>query len=145
MTLFDVRNAPLDLGEAVQAVSHAGAGGIATFVGVVRDSNEGRRVQRLEYEAYDTMAKKELARIADEIAAEVPGVRLAAVHRVGTLEIGEAAVVCAASAPHREEAFVACRRLIDRIKERLPVWKREHYVDGERKWVACAHVGATNS
>ena len=138
--LLAVRDAPLDVNEAVQAVSHAGAGGIATFLGVVRDTNEGRRVLRLEYEAYASMAEKELARIASEIEAEVSGVRVAALHRVGMLEIGDVAVVCAASAPHREEAFVAARKLIDRIKERLPIWKREHYVDGDAQWVACAHL-----
>ena len=140
MTLLAVRDAPLDVSEAIAAVSHPGAGGVATFLGVVRETNEGRRVLRLEYEAYVSMAEKELVRIASEIEAEIKGVRVAALHRVGTLEIGEVAVVCAASAPHRTEAFVAARQLIDRIKERLPVWKREHYVDGDRKWVACAHA-----
>ena len=139
MTLLAVRDTPLDVEEAIRAVSHAGAGGVATFLGIVRDTNEGRRVLRLEYEAYASMAEKELARIANEIEAETPGVRVAALHRVGMLEIGDVAVVCAASAPHRDEAFVAARKLIDRIKERLPVWKREHYADGDTKWVACAH------
>ncbi len=140
MTLFAIRETSLDPSEAIAAVSHPGAGGIATFLGVVRDTNDGRRVERLEYEAYASMAEKELARIAREIEAEIPGVRLAALHRVGALAIGDVAVVCAASAPHREEAFVASRRLIDRIKERLPIWKREHYADGDSKWVACAHT-----
>lgn len=124
--LFDVREAPLSLDEAVAAVSHPGAGAIVTFLGVVRDVNEGRPVDALEYQAYVPMAKAELARIAAEIAAEIPGVRLAAVHRVGSLRVGEAAVVCAASAPHRGEAFTACRALIDRLKHRVPIWKREH-------------------
>lgn len=139
MTLLAVREAPLDVNEAIAAVSRAGAGGVATFLGIVRDTNDGRRVLRLEYEAYASMAEKELGRIASEIEAEISGVKVAALHRVGMLEIGDVAVVCAASAPHREEAFVAARKLIDRIKERLPVWKREHYADGDTKWVACAH------
>ena len=140
MKLLAVRDVPIDANEAIRAVSHPGAGGIATFLGVVRETNEGRRVLRLEYEAYASMAEKELARIASEIVAEADGVRVAALHRVGMLEIGDVAVVCAASAPHREEAFVAARKLIDRIKARVPIWKREHYADGDTQWVACAHV-----
>jgi molybdopterin synthase catalytic subunit len=125
-----VRPEPLSLDEVVAAVSHPGAGGIATFLGVVRDTNDGRAVTRLEYEAYGTMAEAELRRITAEIAAELPGVRVAATHRIGSLAIGDAAVACAASAPHRAEAFQACRLLIDRIKSRLPIWKREHGPDG---------------
>ncbi len=125
-----IRTEPLSLDEAVRAVSHAGAGGVATFVGVVRDVNEGRAVSLLEYEAYGAMAEAELARIEGEIAAEIEGVRVFATHRTGPLSVGDAAVVCAASAPHRGEAFRACRRLIDEIKERLPIWKREHGPDG---------------
>jgi len=111
-------------------VEHAGAGAVTTFVGTVRDVNEGRAVTLLEYEAYATMAERELAAILTEIAAELPGVRVDAEHRVGSLRVGDAAVVCAASAPHRDEAFRACRLLIDRIKSRLPIWKREHGPDG---------------
>jgi len=125
-----VVEAPLDLGRLVAEVSHAGAGGVATFLGVVRDHNEGRAVTLLEYEAYGTMAEAELGRILGEIAAELPGVRVAAMHRVGALGVGDAAVACAASAPHRGEAFAACRALIDRIKARLPIWKREHGPEG---------------
>jgi molybdopterin synthase catalytic subunit len=125
-----IRAEPLALDELLREVSHAGAGGIATFLGVVRDHNEGRAVTLLEYEAYGTMAEAELGRILGEIAAEIPGVRVAATHRVGALQVGDAAVMCAASAPHRGEAFRACRELIDRIKARLPIWKREHGPEG---------------
>jgi len=128
--LVDVRETALSLDEAVAHVSHAGAGAVATFLGVVRAENEGRAVARLEYQAYASMARAEMSRIASEIEAEIPGVRLAAVHRVGSLVVGDAAVVCAASAPHRGEAFRACRLLIDRIKGRVPIWKREHGPDG---------------
>jgi molybdopterin synthase catalytic subunit len=120
--------------ECVRAVSHPGAGGIDVFVGAVRDSNDGRAVTVLEYEAYASMAEKEMVRIASEIEGEIPGVRLAVLHRVGRLVVGDVAVVCAASAPHRQQAFAACRALIDRIKERVPVWKREHGPDGPH-WV----------
>ena len=120
----------LDLSELMAEVSDPSAGGISTFLGVVRDHNEGRAITLLEYEAYGTMCEAELARITDEIAKEMPGVRVAAAHRIGPLRVGDAAVACAASAPHRAEAFVACRELVDRIKARLPIWKREHGPDG---------------
>ena len=125
-----IRTEPIGLDELVAAVSHPGAGGVATFLGVVRDVNDGRAVTLLEYEAYGSMAETELAAILAEIAAEIPGVRVAATHRVGALHVGDAAVACAASAPHRGEAFRACRELIDRIKARLPIWKRERGPDG---------------
>lgn len=130
MSRVDVREAPLSLDEAVELVRRPGAGGIVTFLGVVRDENDGRAVTKLEYEAYGSMARAEMERIAAEIEAALPGVRVAALHRVGTLLVGDAAVVCAASAPHRGEAFAACRRLIDEIKARVPIWKREHGPDG---------------
>ncbi len=130
MTLFEVREAPLSADEALAAVRRPEAGGIALFLGMVRDHNDGRAVTLLEYEAYVPMAKKEMRAIAGEIESEIDGVRLAVLHRVGRLEVGDTAVICAASAPHRGEAFRACRALIDRIKERVPVWKREHGPDG---------------
>jgi molybdopterin synthase catalytic subunit len=121
----DLRTSPLSLDEAVDNVRRPGAGGIAVFVGVVRDESDGRIVTRLDYSAYESMAKKEMDRIADEIENEIEGARVCAIHRVGSLVVGDAAIVCAASAPHRGEAFKACRLLIDRIKERVPIWKRE--------------------
>ena len=130
MTLVAIRQTPLSADEVIAAVSHGGAGGIAIFLGIVRDQNDGRAVTLLEYEAYESMAVKEMSRIAAELAAEITGVRLAAVHRTGRLEVGDTAVICAASAPHRGEAFAACRAFIDRIKERVPIWKREHGPDG---------------
>lgn len=125
-----VRDRALSVDEAVSAVSHPGAGGVSLFLGVVRETNEGRPVTLLEYEAYRSMAEAELARIEEEIARAIPGTRVFATHRVGALAVGELAVVCAASAPHRGEAFAACRRLIDEIKARLPIWKREHGPEG---------------
>lgn len=130
----DLREEPLSLEEAVRAVSRPGAGGIAVFVGAVRDESEGRAVTRLEYSAYASMARREMDRIAAEIEAEIDGARVCAIHRLGSLAVGESAIVCAASAPHRGEAFRACRALIDRIKERVPIWKREHGPDGSA-WV----------
>jgi molybdopterin synthase catalytic subunit len=137
MSLLALRATPITADEVIAAVSHPAAGGIAVFVGVVRDLNDGRPVSLLEYHAYDAMAHKELARIADELRAELPGVELAALHRTGSLAGGDVAVVCAASAVHREQAFVASRCLIDRIKARLPIWKREHGPSGPY-WVGWA-------
>jgi molybdopterin synthase catalytic subunit len=130
LSLFKVLETPLDVAEAMAAVSAPDIGGVDVFVGAVRDHNQGRAVTRLEYHAYVSMAEKEMQRIAEEVAAEIPGVRLAALHRVGALGVGDIAVVCAAGAPHRGEAFAACRALIDRIKQRVPIWKREHGPDG---------------
>jgi molybdopterin synthase catalytic subunit len=134
MLLIEVRRGPVSVEEVAAAVRHDGAGAIDVFVGVVRDVSEGRRVTLLEYEAYASMAEAEMRRIKDEIEREIVGSRLAVVHRVGALGVGDVAVVCAASAPHRGEAFEACRALIDRIKARVPIWKREHGPDGAA-WV----------
>jgi len=130
----DLRDAPLSVDEAIERVKHAGAGALCLFLGTVRDVNDGQPVVRLEYEAYAPMAVAEMTRIAEEIAAEIEGVRLAALHRTGALTVGDIAVVCAASAPHRDEAYRACRALIDRIKARVPIWKREHGPGGAH-WV----------
>ena len=130
MSLFEIRATELSLSEVVQAVSRPEAGGIAVFVGTVRSECGGLPVTRLEYQAYASMAAKEMARIGDEIRAELGDVRLAVLHRTGSLQVGDAAVVCAASTPHRAEAFEACRLLIDRIKARVPIWKREHGPSG---------------
>lgn len=135
--MFALSTEALSIEALVAAVMHPTAGGIDVFVGVVRDHNEGRAVTRLDYEAYPAMAVAEMERIAAELGAQMPGVRLAAVHRVGSLGVGDAAVVCAASAVHRGEAFRACKALIDAIKSRVPIWKREHGPDGPY-WVGWA-------
>lgn len=132
--MMDVRDEALSVDETLASVRRPGAGGLAVFVGVVRDESAGRVVTKLEYSSYKSMAIKEMERIGKEIEAEIEGSRVAAMHRVGMLEVGDAAVVCAASAPHRAEAFKACRELIDRIKARVPVWKREIGPDGI-EWV----------
>lgn len=139
----DVRDVALSLDEALDHVRRPGAGGLAVFVGVVRDENDGRAVTRLEYSAYVSMAKREMESIAGEIEREMEGTRVCAIHRIGSLSVGEAAIVCAASAAHRAEAFAACRALIDRIKSRVPIWKREIGPDGS-SWVGwedarCGH------
>jgi molybdopterin synthase catalytic subunit len=130
MSLFRVLETPLSVADAVAAVSAPDIGGVDVFLGIVRDHNDGRAVTLLEYHAYVSMAEKQMQRIAEAIARQLPGVRLAALHRIGSLSVGDLAVVCAAGAAHRGEAFTACRLLIDRIKQQLPVWKREHGPDG---------------
>lgn len=130
MTLAAIRTEPLSIDEAYRAVCSDAQGGVVLFVGRVRNLNQGNDITKLEYEAYVSMAEKELRRIIDEIQSEVPGTLLACTHRIGELNVGDLAVVCAASAPHRAEAFVAGRLLIDRVKERIPVWKREHGPSG---------------
>ena len=132
--VFRVSEQPLELAEVVQAVSGDEYGGIVTFTGVVRRRSRGKRIVRLEYEAYRPMAERKLAEIGGQIAAEMPGVRVAIVHRVGKLAVGELAVVIAASAPHRAQAFEACRAAIDRLKESVPIWKKEIAEDGE-EWI----------
>jgi molybdopterin synthase catalytic subunit len=127
--LFAVVDRPLALDEVVRAVATAGRGGLVTFTGVVRDETRGRRVLRLEYEAYVPMAERVLARIgADVEAAE--GATVAVVHRVGVLLPGDAAVVIAAAAPHRAAAFRACESCLEQLKQQVPIWKREVYEDG---------------
>jgi molybdopterin synthase catalytic subunit len=134
MSVFRVTDAPLELDEVVRAVSRPEHGGIATFTGAVRALSHGKRIVRLEYEAYRPMAERKLAEIGRAIEAEWPGALVAIVHRVGVLAVGEAAVIVAASAPHRAAAFDACRAAIDRLKESVPIWKKEVAEDGE-SWI----------
>jgi MoaE-MoaD fusion protein len=124
----------LDVGRVVARVVGPDAGGVVTFVGTVRDASRGREIRHLEYEAYPGMAEREMEKIADAAAAQWPGARVAMAHRTGHLAIGEIAVVIAASAPHRAEAFAACRYAIDTLKQQVPIWKKEVAVDGEY-WV----------
>jgi len=132
--LFRVVDRPLRLEEVVEAVAGEAHGGLVTFSGSVRNQTRGRRVVRLEYEAYPPMAEKKLAEIGAEVAERFGGTRLAIVHRTGTLRPGELAVVIAAAAPHRKEAFLGCEHAIERLKQDVPIWKKEFYEDGE-VWV----------
>ncbi len=123
-------SSPLSLAAVVSAVEHPGAGGLTTFTGNVRLHSRGQSIERLEYEAYAPMATAVMTMIADGIEAEIEGTRVAIHHRVGVLGIGETAVVIAASAPHRAEAFEACRAAIERLKEDVPIWKKEVAASG---------------
>jgi len=125
---------PLDVARCVAAVTNPDMGGVTTFLGIVRRQNLGRDVNYLEYEAYAEMAEKTMREIAEDIEAEIAGCRIAVEHRVGRLQVGDTAVAIAAAAPHRAEAFTACRAMIDRLKQRVPIWKREVGPDGS-EWI----------
>jgi molybdopterin synthase catalytic subunit len=125
-----ISDTALRIDDLVAAVSHRGAGGIAIFVGNVRDRSQGKSIVRLDYEAYGEMALAAMRRITDAIEREIEGSRVAIHHRVGSLVPGETAVVVAASAPHRAEAFAACRAAIEALKQDVPIWKKELDEDG---------------
>jgi molybdopterin synthase catalytic subunit len=132
--LASIGTAPLDLDEVVRQVSAAEHGAVVTFIGTVRGENAGRRVLRLEYEAYDALALKAFQSILEEARQFWPAARVAFRHRTGRVELGEPSVVIAAASPHRAEAFAACRYVIERIKQVAPVWKREFFEGGD-SWV----------
>jgi len=129
--MFEVVEHAIDLSRLIAAVGRPDAGAIATFLGTTRDHNSGRRVIRLEYEAYPEMAIREMCRIGEQAIERFSVKAVAIVHRIGVVEIGEASVAIAVSAAHRDAAFGACRFAIDRLKEIVPIWKKEHYQGGE--------------
>ena len=134
---------PLDATKTAAAVEAPGCGAVATFIGLVRDSNAGRRVRYLDYECYEPLAVRSFERIAAEVFARWPDARLAIAHRIGPLQIGEASVVIAAASPHRADAFAACRYAIERIKQIAPIWKREHFEGGD-SWIEGAIADPEN-
>ena len=129
-----VQAAPLSMDALLAEVEGPGFGGIATFTGVVRNQSRGEDIEHLEYEAYEPMAEGEMRRIVSRAAERWPEVRIAMSHRVGRLEIGDAAVMIAAAAPHRAEAFDACRFAIDTLKQSVPIWKKE-FAESGAYWV----------
>jgi molybdopterin synthase catalytic subunit len=131
---FLISEQPLDVARVVAEVERDEAGGIASFVGTVRDASRGRDVTHLEYEAFEEMAEPMLRRLGDELTAKHGLSAVAIHHRIGRVEIGEASVVVAVSAPHRAAALDACRQAIDTLKETIPLWKKEVYVGGE-EWI----------
>lgn len=138
---FELASAPLDVQRLLGLVAGNGIGGQCLFVGTVRDQNRGRPVMRIDYEAFEAMAGPEMQRIFADCRRELgseqrpeKGLQLAVAHRVGSVWVGQPAVVVAAGSPHRDQAFLACRFLIDTLKERLPIWKHEHYPDGS-SWI----------
>jgi molybdopterin synthase catalytic subunit len=133
--MFKITGEEIELGDVIRAVEAGDAGAIVHFLGVVRNNTEGREVSYLEYEAYPPMAEKKMAEIAQEIHEKWGLDRVAMIHRVGRLEIGEVSVAVAVASPHRREAFEACHYAMNRLKQIVPIWKREVWVDGEEEWV----------
>jgi molybdopterin synthase catalytic subunit len=138
-----ITTSALDLAVLVRLVEGPGHGAVVSFLGLVRDHNQGRRVTHLVYEAYEPLAVKALEQIVREAAAEWPSTRLAIHHRTGRLEIGEASVAIAAASAHRADAFAASRYAIERIKQIVPIWKHEHFEGGEA-WVEGATAEPDN-
>ena len=136
--MFSLSERPIDGGAATTQLRNPGAGACATFEGWVRDHNEGRAVELLEYEAYAPVAVKEGEAILAEARAKFQIDDAVCIHRVGPLAIGDMAVWVGVSAAHRGAAFDACRYIIDEVKGRVPIWKKEHYADGDSGWVNCA-------
>lgn len=135
--MYHLTHEPIDVGDVVASVGDSSAGATATFLGVTRDHNEGRVVRLLEYEAYGGMAEQEMERIGRDAAARWSICRIAIVHRTGLVPIGEVSVAIAVSAAHRAEAFAACRFAIDRLKDSVPIWKKEHFEGGD-VWIGHA-------
>lgn len=131
---FSLSSQPLEISQVVERVASVSRGGVVTFIGNVRNQNHGKTVLRLEYEAYAPMALRKMAELADETESKWPGTVLAIAHRIGVLLPSESAVIMAAAAPHRKEAFVACEYAMTRLKADVPIWKKEFYEDGH-VWV----------
>ena len=138
---FRISGQPLDPVALKASLADAHAGACVIFEGWVRDHNDGRHVRALDYEAYGPLAEKEGALIIAQTLAKFPVTRVVCVHRTGALHIGDLAVWIGVAAAHRGAAFDACRHLIDEIKARVPVWKKEHYADGSAEWINCATRG----
>ena len=132
--MIEITNEAIEMQLVINKVKKSAYGAVATFIGTVRDNSEGKQVLYLEYETYPDMAKKKLTEIAIEIQARWDSIDVAIVHRVGRLEIGETAIVIAIGSAHRLEAFQACQYAIDRIKEIVPIWKKEFYEDSSA-WI----------
>lgn len=145
MSGFSVSAVALDVPALRAALQNPAHGGFCAFEGWVRNRNDGRQVDGLEYEVYTTLAEVEGAAILAEARARFGDIDAVGVHRSGTLAVGELAVWVGVSSPHRDAAFGACRYIIDAFKHRLPVWKKERYVEGDSEWVVCSHGSASHS
>ena len=142
MAAFQFTRTPIETSALHAELADPACGGYAAFEGWVRDHNDGARVQHLEYEAFEVLAVREGERILAEAIARFGVSHAACVHRLGDLAIGELAVWVGVSAPHRDEAFHACRYIIDEVKHRLPIWKKEFYANGDSGWVNCERCAA---
>jgi len=138
---------PLSYSDVIASVVRPADGALAFFAGVVRNHHDGKSVESIVYEAYRPMAEREIGRIVDDIRARYPEVRMAVRHRLGLVVVGEPSIVIACSSPHRAEAFAACREIIDRIKESVPIWKKERTAGGEEwvGWQGAADAAAVRS
>ena len=125
---------PIDAGQLARRVTRSSDGACAVFEGIVRDHHEGKAVESILYEAYRPMAEKEITKIINDINIQFPDVAVAVTHRLGMLQVGDVSIAIACASPHRAEAFAACRMAIDRIKESVPIWKKERGPGGE-EWV----------
>jgi len=139
LSVFDVTAQAIDLVAVRERLIEPGCGAYVQFEGWVRNHNEGQQVLRLEYEVYEPLAVKEGKRILAEALQRYGVGKAAAIHRSGMLELTDIAVVVGVSSAHRGEAFEACRYVIDQLKSRLPIWKKEHYANGTAEWVNCRH------
>lgn len=128
-------NEPINVNALLQRVSDDGVGAVTLFLGTVRNLNDNRTVTGIDYEAYGAMALSELEAIANEVVVAIPDLRLAVEHRVGTLVLGDVSVAIAAGHAHRAQALDASRSVIEAIKKRVPIWKREHYAEGDWNWI----------
>lgn len=145
MTAFRLSPSELDAGALRLELSDPSCGGLVFFEGRVRNHNEGRVVTALEYEAFAPLAIKEGERILRQAIERFGVVQALCVHRVGALDVGGLAVFIGIAARHREEAFSACRHVIDEVKLRVPIWKKEHYADGPSDWVNCTHCATAGT
>ena len=142
---FRFTEAAIDTASARRELLECGAGGYVSFEGWVRNFNEGQEVTRLEYEAFQDLAVKEGERILSEALQRFPVKHASCIHRLGALELSDLAVWVGVSAPHRGEAFDACRFIIDEVKHRVPIWKKEHYLSGNSGWVNCERCASAPS
>jgi molybdopterin synthase catalytic subunit len=133
--MFRLSDKPLDASTLIYSLASSSAGCCVTFEGWVRDNNESRQVTGMEYEAYSELALKEGEAILEEAGCKFDITAATCVHRTGSLKVGDVAVWIGVSAPHREDGFAACRYIIDEIKKRIPIWKKEQYADGDARWI----------
>ena len=138
--MVQLTHAVIDYHALTEQVRRSDCGAVVTFLGTVRDLTDGRKTEALDYEAYGGMAEKKLAEIEQDTRRRWPVGEMVMVHRLGRLEVGEVSVAVALSCPHRAQAFEACRHAIDRLKELVPIWKKENWADGQTEWV---HPGTT--
>jgi molybdopterin synthase catalytic subunit len=141
--MIKITEKPIDIQKVIDTVSSLGAGAVNVFIGTVRNTAHGKNVVWLEYEAYESMTVSEIRKIIDEASQRWPLLGWAVSHRVGTLKPGEVSVAVAVSSPHRKESFEACQYIIDMLKERAPIWKKEIFEDGE-EWVSAHPASIQN-